>query len=279
MLVSLTITQWSARKYDRKVTQEVNTNHNASDAGRFNKLLIGKDHLKEIETVIGEARRFHADNTLPWADAGDRLLPSANYFAYTGEMSKIKNKFESVVNKFCKEYPLLVDEAKTKLNTLFNLEDYPNDILDRFSFKTVFMPIPQTTDFRVDIPQADIDSLTHEIQAEVNGRFAAATQSIYKRITDQLRKMHERLSEPDNVFRDTLFENLKNLIDLLPRLNVGGDPVIDSLCNDMKVLLVDPADVRNDNDLRTQKANEVDAMLKSLNWFMHPQQKENPVAV
>lgn len=60
LLVTLNISQWSARKYDRKVTEEVNDTHQAKDAGRFNKLLIDKTHLDEIQKIVNEARHFHA---------------------------------------------------------------------------------------------------------------------------------------------------------------------------------------------------------------------------
>lgn len=39
IVVSLSIGQWTARRLDKKVTNEVNTQHSASeDAGRYNKL-------------------------------------------------------------------------------------------------------------------------------------------------------------------------------------------------------------------------------------------------
>jgi hypothetical protein len=44
MLVSLRISAWSARKYDKKISLEVAANHGASaDAGRYNKYLMPAD--------------------------------------------------------------------------------------------------------------------------------------------------------------------------------------------------------------------------------------------
>ena len=48
MLVSLSISQWSGRRLDREITDEVNQQHNAAaDAGRYNKLLLPKEALAE----------------------------------------------------------------------------------------------------------------------------------------------------------------------------------------------------------------------------------------
>ena len=45
MVVTLSVSCWTARKQDKKVAEEVEAKHNARDAGRYNKLLIDKQHL------------------------------------------------------------------------------------------------------------------------------------------------------------------------------------------------------------------------------------------
>lgn len=278
LLVTLNVHQWTARKFDRKVTDEVNKNHNATDAGRFNKLLISKAHLDPIQKIVNEARNFHYDNTIVWGDLGERLLPSLNYFEYMKGLAEIKSRFESAVATFCKEYDAMRIEAQARLNGLFNEKDYPKDIEDRFAFKTTFMPIPETTDFRIDINQGEIDKIKEHIEGELSDRFAQAQRSIYQRIKDQLGHMHDRLSEKDNVFKNSLFDNLKDLIDLLPRLNVTGDPMISAMCEGMKELVADPDAVRKDERLRTEKANKASAMLKNLDAIFGAP-KSNPVEV
>lgn len=278
LLVTLTICQWTARKYDRKVSKEVDDAHKAQDAGRYNKLLIAKNNLTEISKIANEARDFHYENTLPWADKGDRLLPTMNYFEYTSAISRYKTSFEAAVDKFVQAYPSMKLDAAIRLNTLFDEADYPNDIEDRFSIKVDMMPVPETNDFRVDLSQENVDAIKAHIESQVKDRFYTATLSVYERITDQLKKMHERLKDKDNVFRDSLFTNLGDLIKLLPRLNISEDPRIDALCEDMKSLLVDPEDVRKDVALRSQKANEVNAILRNIDTFFNitPAPKTNP---
>ena len=76
MLASLHIRQWAARKHDKAVSREVNTHYGSqADAGRFNKVLATKEALKEIQTVVSAARGFHLEQTLPWGERGERLLP------------------------------------------------------------------------------------------------------------------------------------------------------------------------------------------------------------
>src|SRR6185369_3013865 len=88
VLASLNISQWSGRKLDRKITDEVNESHGAvADAGRYNKLLVAKVTLDPIQQIVGEARSYHIRMTLPWSDSGTRILPSALYLEYTKKIS------------------------------------------------------------------------------------------------------------------------------------------------------------------------------------------------
>ena len=105
MLVYLNISFWAARKYDRKISQEIENQYNADDAGRYNKILIAKEHLANIQKIISAARTFHYENTLPWSDNGGRLLPSTNYFAYVKAIQCYKDDFEREVSNFIRVYP------------------------------------------------------------------------------------------------------------------------------------------------------------------------------
>ena len=62
MLASSRISSWSARKYDRKITDETNTAHGASsDAGRYNKMLLPGDasSYKALTSHIAAIRVLH----------------------------------------------------------------------------------------------------------------------------------------------------------------------------------------------------------------------------
>lgn len=67
MLVRLSISQWTARKYDKKISREVASLHNtSSDAGRYNKVLIAKQAIEAIQKIVSESRTYHYINTLAW---------------------------------------------------------------------------------------------------------------------------------------------------------------------------------------------------------------------
>jgi len=270
LLVNLVICQWSARKHDKSVTKEVNENHGSKDAGRFNKILVDKKHLEPLQKIATRAREFHYENTLPWGDNGDRLLPTDNYFEYTARVARFKNEWETEVNNFERNYPAMIDEARINLNGLFNEKDYPRHITDRFDIKASFMPVPDAEDIRVNLSQGEVETLRRNVGEELQNRLAEATKEIFGRMHDVLAKMYARLSEKDAIFKDSLFENVKDLVGLLPRLNITGDPAISELCKDMEQLYIDPQRVRNSKKLREEKAEEVDQILKKMDAFFSP---------
>jgi hypothetical protein len=269
MVVSLKICKWTATKHDKKITNEVKENHNASDdAGRYNKRLVAKEHLEAIQKLESEARSYHYENTLPWGENGERLLPSENFQDYIAKTSLFKDKFDSAVIAFVADYPDIILDAKTRLNGMFKESDYPSvaNIKDKFAFKTTFMPVPDA-DFRVSLSEAEISRLRSSVSDEITTRITEAVKSTWTRIQEQLSHIKDRLSDPEAKFKNSLFGNLRDLIDLLPRLNVTGDENIERICTEMSGLLVDPEAVRNDSKLRSEKAQEVTSILNKFDQF------------
>lgn len=269
LTVNLNIKQWTARKHDKKITKEVEDNHGAKDAGRYNKMLIAKEELAKIQKAANAARTFHYENTLPWGDNGDRLLPTANHFTYVTEMNKLKADFEAYVAGFLGNYDVVVEDAKVRLNGMFNSADYPNQsqIGSKFGFDTCFMPIPDVNDFRVDLSQTEVNNLKLSVENELKDRINKAVNATWQRIKEQLVHMKEKLADKDGIFRDSLFSNLQDIINLLPKLNVTNDSAINDICDEMKSLVVDPDSVRQNSSLRNTKAQEIDNILSKFDSF------------
>ncbi len=270
LLVNLTISQWCARKYDRSVSQKIEKEHNTSNAGRFNKILIAENELKEIQKVSSAVRNFMYDNTLPWGDNGDRLLPATNYFEFINEFNDFKAKFGKAVEKFIEHYPTLIEDAKNRLNGMFRDDDYPNvKLINRkFNIHISFMPISSTSDFRLDVDQQEVDKLKVVIEAEIQSRISSAAKNIWVRIKDAVAHMVDKLSDKDAIFRDSLVDNIKELIDLLPRLNFTQDKGVLDAIENMKELIIDPDLLRSNATIRNKKAKEAKDILDKVSDFL-----------
>lgn len=254
MIVNLSISQWTARKHDKKITREVEQSHNAKDSGRFNKILIATEALKNIQKVAGQARTFHYFNTLPWGDNGDRILSSKNYFNYVGEMSKIKTEFNSCVQDFISQYPTYKEDARIRLNGMFDEADYPSVglIKEKFSIAFSFMPIPDAEDMRIQIQEEEVTKIRQEVQLQLDFRVDNSINEILKRCRSVVSHMSEKLLDPEAVFRDSLVTNISTLIDVIPLLNFNDDGHVKEVVRMLKPLCVDPEDLRQDTVFRRE---------------------------
>lgn len=258
MLMSLHISAWSGRKFDKKATAEVNELHNSTNAGKFNKILVDEDAIKKVTKINSAAREFFYKNTLAWDDYGRRLLPSPNYFAVMQGIADFQQQHKDAVEEFLLKYGNLVDEARTRLNGLFNEADYPSEssLRKSFDFKLKVSPISDDSDFRVAIDEEEQARMKKQIEDGLRESLSKATEDIWDRVADQLRYIIERLTQVESKFHDSLIGNVRVLIELLPRLNFSGDQRIAQVCQDMKALLVDTNLIKQDMQVRQQTIAE-----------------------
>jgi hypothetical protein len=270
IVFNLKISMWTAKKMDKNVTKEVEDNHNAKDAGRFNKLLIARKDLANLNQIASEARKYHIEQTLPWDDNGGRLLPATNYYTYIEKQMEFKDKFEKAVDEFIAVYPDLMADAKSFLNTMFSENDYPavNKLRKKFDFKTEPSPIGKLDDIRISVSQTEIDRLKQEVEQNIYNKIANTTKDMWLRIKEAVQHMYERLSDHDAKFKNSLVENIRDLVDLLPRLNFTNDQDINEAIEYMKLLLVQPDDLRKNSFKRKDTARNAKELLNKINDFI-----------
>lgn len=273
MLVRLSVSQWTARRFDKPVSDKAAADFAAkNDAGRYNKILVDPQAIQPITKIVSEVRDWHYTNTLPWQDDGQRILPAANYLNYTRKMSAFKDKFNAAVAKFLDAYPTLVEDARTRLGKMWNQADYPqvSVIKNKFGFDVSVMPIPSGNDFRVSLTDTEVERIQADIEDSVKKSIDGAMTDLWIRLQTAVSNMVNRLSDKDAIFRDTLVSNLSDLVNLLPKLNLTDDPALESIRRDIeaKLVKVAPQTLRNDKEVRTQVANDAQAILDVMSGYI-----------
>lgn len=232
MLVDLRVSQWTGRKMDKRVSKAVaDANSVAEGAGRYYKTLLDPAVMKDIQQLVTSARNRHYAMTLPWSDEGPRVLSSKLYFTYMQEMREYKDKFLSKVNGLLSEYPYHREEAKRLLGNLFSETDYPTpeELSGKYGFHVRVLPLPKGSDFRCNIPDEELAEVRQQMNSENDALLKRATDEAYARVHKVASAYVDRLAETDTVFRDSLVWNARELVDLLPALNITNDPRLDEL--------------------------------------------------
>jgi hypothetical protein len=279
MLCSLSISMWSARKHDPEASEEIAVRHGAqADAGRYHKVLLPKAALAEIQKIVSDARQEHYFMTLPWDDNGYRVLPAAAYMDHTEKMREMSNRFNPAVDALAREFGNLVEQARVRLGGLFRSEDYPtpDGLRSKFSFETKVMPLPDAGDFRVTLGDEEKERIKRQITATVEASLQIASRDLWQRFYEAVSHLAERLTAykvtdegVEHPFRDSVVANLVKLVDVLPKLNVTGDPELERLASQVRAsLLVDPKELRKSESVRTETAKAATAICQRMTGYM-----------
>jgi hypothetical protein len=275
MLVRLSISFWQARKYDKQVSNEVKEAYQASgDVGNFNKILVSLEPIKRIQQVVNKARTFHAEQTCVWSIDGVGLLPAANFFNYSKGIRALRGEFDPLVDVFIQMFPSLKADAKRRLPSgLYKEEDYPStDALRRkFSFETQILPVPTSGDFRVSLAAEEVAEIKAELERQLQESTQEAMKDLWQRLYNSVAHIAERMEgEEKKKFNDTLITNAREIVELLPRLNITGDPALEAMRKEVKDKLCkfEPENLRNSSGLRKKAHTTATDILKKMAGYV-----------
>jgi hypothetical protein len=194
---------------------------------------------------------------------------------YKQNMNTIERTMNAMIDDFLLSYDDLVLDAKLHLGSLFNSSDYPNidELRDKFGFKLVFSPLPESNDFRLDIPQQDMQELSSKYESAFNDRLNDAMQENWSKLHKTLTHMSEKLTETEDEnsvkrYHDSLVTNATELCGLLTHLNITKDPKLEEARRSLELTMlgVGIEDIKDSPVVRSNVKNKVDEILNKFNW-------------
>jgi hypothetical protein len=282
MLVDLTIRKWSASKQDKAAGNKIAQDQGA-DARmyRANKKLLSDEALAELNDLDGQIRRDHYELTLPWSDKGLRILASTGFLKYTQIMRANKDRWDAALDRFVYAYPTRYEEAKRLLNGGFNASEYPDPsrIGDKFAFGYNVVPVPSANDFRVNLGDVETARIRQNIEQQTQELLQKSVADVWARMQTVVSRMVERLnvyvprdgeSKAQNTFKDSLVDNVRDLLDLIPVLNITDDPSISMFAARMRdELTKHSADtLRISQDARESTAKAAEDILTQMEAYI-----------
>jgi hypothetical protein len=276
MLSELSISCWTGRKLDKKVSEEVDAVKNTKGrAGNYHKhLLAGSAALDNVTKYAAGVRLWHNKRTLPWSDSGARLITMAGFVDYKQQLTEHERNFNALVANFVAVYPTLISAAAFQLGELFNRDEYPeaDEIARKFRFGYTFSPVPTAGDFRVDINEDAKRELVAQYESHFNARLEGAMQDAWGRLHDCLTHMSDRLSANDDgtrrVFHGTMLTNAQELVELLGHLNITKDDKLESARKALAATLLttDLSTLKESDEVRASTKTRVDEILSKFDW-------------
>lgn len=273
MLVTLSIAYWTGKASDDRVLDEVHKKHNIEKgAQEYRKLLVNPEAINAVKAVRSRARTYHFEKTLPWIDGGTRILPAAFYFEYAEKMREFKGEYDIAIAEFLKNYSKLKGEARKRLGSLYRDEDYPSaEILRRkFGWDMTVLPIPSGNDWRVSLGGKAEAEVRKQIEEKVKAAMATATRDLWQRLYVVVEALSVKMKEAEPRFRDSIIGNIRELVAMLPDMNVAGDAKLEEMRKQVEVELAKLSldDLRDDAKSRKKTADAADAILAKMAGYI-----------
>ncbi len=284
MLVSLNIGLFNPKKLDRSVTREVLISKNApANAGCFVKNILPDTAIKPLQAAASGLRAWVYTQTLPWNDESFRLLPVAQWDAFTDQLRARVTSFNSLVDQFCADYETNRDKALLQLGALADPRDYPplSAVRLKFYVKVNYTPMPNSRDFRLDdMPEEVMADLREQSDLRVAEAVNEARNDLYRRLSERLEHIVKRMNQVSankegTRIHTSLLNNLSELCQLIPALNVTKDQELEELRQRVmrEITPFDIEDIRESEDSRTELKQKAAGILAAMG-FVPTEQKE-----
>jgi hypothetical protein len=247
----------SSRK-DKDLSEQIAKDNGAQDKSvRASKILINPSFTQKLSDVATKSYQRNIVQTLPWNDKGYRILPTTNYWEYMREQGAFREQFRDAVADFSQQYPNAIEEARGRLGRLFKLSDYPeiNKLFERHpktgqfkrfcighpEFGIDVQPLPTGDDIRIQIHGEEVSRIQAAIKARLQTTINVAVRDLWARLRDPIENLVERLDRYEvadrKSFQSAWVEHIKDIVELIPRLNLTGDPEIENIAAEARHFL------------------------------------------
>jgi hypothetical protein len=256
---------------DKAATAKARTDANASaKAGvKVYKTILAADELEAVAKIASAAGNEHRRRTVPWNYEGVGAITAEGYPAYKAAMASYEKAFFKAVSDFMVVYESEREEARNYLGNMFNAADYPTsiDLGTKFAFTTAVEPLPQAAAFN---PHGLAPELVAEIRQDIVENNVVALEKAnavgWTRVLETVEKLKLRLSEYNSgkvsKFYESWLDNIRELADMVPSINVADDPDLARIGQRLLSLTAyNNADLKEDEALRKDCIKQASAIL------------------
>lgn len=278
VLVTVSLKKPGQRKTDKRIAAQ-SAEHFKGDESFFpsSKKLFESRTYDEIRTIDGWIRnQIIRRYTFPWEDGSKRLLPSGLIEEFQKKIDEKFGQRQALVQALKNEYEDIILQSKKSLGGAFDEDDYlsSDEFAERFSHGYVLEPLPDTNHFLVDLPAAKIDEIKKNLEQSIHDKMKVATNSAHERTVKLLNDLISGLSrhgkktgQRSSRFNNFTVELVDELIDVLPALNITGDPRLARAAEDLRNKVkphLNPDDLRSDENKRKQVIADTEQVVQDL---------------
>ncbi len=233
---------WSANSKNKPESQRVNEAHGTGNKATVRVRICDHPALGKISKRLGEAYAEHVQLTKPSIQDGMRLLPIGKAFEHAEMVRMARQDIEPLIAEFVADYPEALARAPIELNGLFDPKAWPpaERIRDRFGLTVHYLPCPTGGEW---------DSWLEESHQ-------VAVDDLRDQLEKAIRRVQERCASDGKLY-DTVFTNLREILDAVPDLDLAPESEICRLAElAQPIALYDADQLRENNYVRQRVASQ-----------------------
>lgn len=228
---------------------------------------------RAVVRVRQRATKFWQSMTVPYPEAGIRLIKRERIADFDKQMRDFRDQLEDAVTGLQDRYEALIVEARHRLGTLFNQADYPDRVDTEFEMEWDF-PSVDPPGYLKNLNPALYEQQSRLIAARFEEAVKRTEEVFMERFRDLVAHLAERLKgdvdgKPKR-FKDSSVENLTAFFEEFKALNVGSSVDLDRLMAQAQSLVagVTPDALREADDTRRHVADGLTAIQGNLDALM-----------
>ena len=249
VLFNVTFSLPSGTKVDKKESSKVATNHlvpgGRRSAGSYQKIIIDPSLFKDVKKIKRDVEGYF--NVISIAYAHDKMpviVPNGKILEATAFIREHKRLFDNEISAIKSAYDAKKEEAKTRLLTLYNEDDYldHDDFISRFSFNYWMRPIPEldSMDLRWTVSAEKEQHIKESMQKEIEENLSDSMGQALRMMSDHIKHMRDIVSADKPRIHDSMIEKIHELAESMPGIvGLNHDPdssvtkTIEEICHDL----------------------------------------------
>lgn len=279
VLVKLTIRRAALTRRDHGLTATLQAQENDKSLTVLTKLFRNRESpINQIMAKYGEVYAYHKKNTLPYVDAGPRILPNDLYFEYTQEMKHRIASVDTMLDTYMPVYDQLVLDDVMYRNSghaagRANVDEYPSadDFRRSMSAEIRFQPMPDASHFLFDLSEDDLASFAVAEQEAAAQANADAINRMLKPMGALVNRLVEYQGGQKERFHNSLIDNVIEGCDMAKKLAINPTPELLAEIEGIKTLagsILDTVEVvKGSANARAKAKADLDAVANKLAGF------------
>jgi hypothetical protein len=235
---------------------------------------------KAVTTVRGRIITYWRGISLPFPEAGIRLIRVDDVGAFNMQMTTHRGELDEAVQELDRHYSHLRSAARNRLGSLYNPADYPASLRGLFGIAWEFPSVEPPAYLQHLSPQL-FEQESQRVAARFDEAVRLAEEAFATELSRLVTHLTERLTGQEDgrpkIFRDSAVENLTEFFQRFRALNIRSNEELDDLVAQAQRVIrgAEPQDLRDSQSMRLDVSNGLARVEASLDQFLVDRPRRN----